>query len=150
MPDQNTNQDQRIETLIASGKCTLRELVQKNKRDLRGANLTGASLNWASLNGANLYRASLNGADLTGASLNGASLNGASLNWSSHDLIAEILRQAAGTDPDKRMLAGLLLVSRDWCWEDFLAINHPLAPWAIEVLTPYLKEGQTPPWEVRP
>ena len=142
-------------TVIASGEYTLRELVAANRANLRGAHLYGADLYGAhlygaNLYGANLYRADLRKVDLRGADLREVDLRGANLNWQSHDLIAEILRQDAGDDLDKRAMAGLVLVSRDWCWKHFVALQHPLMPWAIEVLTPYLKEGQTPPWEVRP
>ena len=94
--------------------------------DLRGADLTGAYLR---------------GADLTGADLTGAYLN-----WDSHDLISEIWRQLAGTDLEKRMVAGLPLVSRDWCWRQFIKIQHPLRKWAIESLRPWAElDGANPP-----
>jgi hypothetical protein len=32
------------------------------------------------------------------------------------------------------MVAGLLLVSRDWCWDEILSTDHPQRDWAIEVL----------------
>ena len=128
--------------------------------NLRGANLRGASLRGANLRDANLRDANLAGADLRGADLWGAcflranlqdaDLMDAGLNWRSHDLLAEVIRQNAGDDHDKRAMAGLVLVSRDWCWRQFWELNLPLEPWAIEVLTPFLREGQTPPWEVKP
>jgi len=61
-----------------------------------------------------------------------AYLKGARMNWQSHDLIAELLRREAGEDIDRRSLAGLILLSRDWCWDRFLALSHPQREWALE------------------
>ena len=47
---------------------------------------------------------------------------GAKASLTSHDLAAELLRRAAGDDLHKRMLAGLPLVSRDWCWTVWLEV----------------------------
>lgn len=97
-----------------------------------------------SLNGAVLYecetetlKAALIEADKSGADLGGADLRGAKGFWQSHDVIAEILFRAAQDDAEKRSVAGLILVSRDWCWKEFLALNDPLTSWAISVLRPY-------------
>ena len=86
-------------------------------------------------------RAYLRGADLRGVNLRGADLDGADLEgakniWQSHDLIAEVLRRAAGEDIEKRKLAGLILISRDWCWSKFVAValDDPLKAWAFDVL----------------
>ena len=87
-----------------------------------------------------LEEAVKNGANLTGASLYRASLDGASLSWISHDLLAEILRRAAKNDIDKLKIAGLLLVARQWCWEDFLKLNDPLKKWALTELARWIKE----------
>ena len=134
---------------------------------LRGADLTGASLIWANLTGANLCNATLSGAVLHGANLSGASLSGAdlgganlnrahlrgahlrgaSINWQSHDLIAEILRRAAADNVSRRMLSGLILISHDWCWDMFLALD--IAPavrdWALDELRKWVKEGDNAP-----
>ena len=84
---------------------------------LAGANLDGASLVGASLDGASLVSASLDGASLYRANLNGASLDGVkNPPIDSHDFWAELLLRAAGDDLRRRMVAGLVLVSRDWCW----------------------------------
>ncbi len=109
---------------------------------LHGANLSGASLSGADLGGANLNRAHLRGADLRGAHLSGASIN-----WQSHDLIAEILRRAAADNVSRRMLSGLILISHDWCWDMFLALD--IAPavrdWALDELRKWVKEGDNAP-----
>ena len=103
-----------------------------DRANLVGASLDGASLDRASLDrasldgaslvGASLYSASLDGAGLVGASLYRANLDGANLDGvknppiDSHDFWAELLLRAAGDDLRRRMVAGLVLVSRDWCW----------------------------------
>ncbi|HEV3343078.1 MAG TPA: pentapeptide repeat-containing protein [Pirellulales bacterium] len=112
---------------------------------LDGASLDGARLDGASLDGARLVGARLDGARLVGASLVGASLDGASLEWSSRDLIAKILCQAAGDDIEKRKVAGLILVSRDWCWDQFLEIDDPLREWAIETLAKFVQPDDSAP-----
>ncbi len=111
---------------------------------LVGARLDGASLDGASLVGASLVGASLVGASLDGASLDGASLVGASLSWQSHSLIGELLFRAAGQDIEKRKVSGLISLSRDWCWKDFLAMADPLRPWVFETLRPWAQHENTP------
>ena len=87
---------------------------------LYGANLSGADLSGASLSGASLYGANLSGANLYGARLYGARLYGAARPpMQSHDFWAQLLLRAAGDDLHRRMVAGLVLVSRDWCWNRF-------------------------------
>jgi hypothetical protein len=113
--------------------------------DLGDADLGGADLGGADLRGADLRDADLRGADLGGADLGGADLRGADLNWQSHDLLSEILRQAAGDDPTKRAVAGLILVSRDWCWPQFVALAIPGREWALDTLAGYVREGDGAP-----
>ena len=83
------------------------------------------------------------------ANLDGANLRGAKSIWQSHDIIAEILRREAGDDIEKRKLVGLILVSRDWCWKDFLQHADPLKPWAINVLREFGKDDETMPAKLR-
>ena len=118
--------------------------------DLAGANLSGANLAGANLSGANLSRADLAGANLSGANLSDANLSGANLsdatiNWSSHALIAELLRGAAGNDVDRRMIAGLILVSPDWCWAKFAGFQHPQRDWALATLRGYAQDDDNAP-----
>ena len=115
------------------------------RANLEGANLEGVYLEWANLWQANLGGTNLRGAHLERANLEGASLEGAYLNWMSHNLIAEILRQAAGDSVRRRMIAGLVTVSTDWCWEDFLRIRHKERKWALETLASYVQEGDFTP-----
>ena len=95
--------------------------------------------------GANLSCANLRGADLSYAGLSCANIEDATINWQSHDLIAEILRRAAGADIEKRKIAGFMLVSRDWCWGRFLAQDDPQRDWALGVLRKYVRDGDGAP-----
>jgi len=114
------------------------------------ANLSGADLSWANLSGADLSWANLSGAKLSGAKLSGAKLfradlSGARINWNSHAIIAELLRQAAGDSVSRRMVAGLVAVSIDWCWSQFSAIEHDERAWVIATLTRYVQPGDGAP-----
>jgi hypothetical protein len=67
------------------------------------------------------------GADLRGAYLRGADLGGAYLGvnvppMDSHAFWAELLLRAAGDDLRRRMVAGLVAVSTDWCWPRMLKL----------------------------
>jgi uncharacterized protein YjbI with pentapeptide repeats len=94
----------------------------------------------ADLEGADLEDAYLRGADLQGAYLQGADLRGANVNWQSHDILAEILRQDAGADIKRRSFAGLVLISRDWCWSTWLRLDVTAeVRWAASVLAKWIK-----------
>ena len=137
--------------------CTgesLVETMQKNRADLRGAdlrgaNLRGADLSVADLSGANISGADLSGANLRGADLSVANLSGVTISWQSHDLIAEIIRRAAGDDIDKLKIAGLILICRDKCWKYFLQLRDPLTDWACDVLREWVKDPAELPVEAR-
>ncbi len=131
-----------------------------NRADLGGASLNGADLSLANLSLANLDAASLVGSSLIGADLSGAdlrgalfnranlsraNLSGAYLSWSSHDLMSEILLRAAGNDIEKLMIAGLVLVSRTWCWYDFLAVTTIDGDWATQELAKWIQDGDGHP-----
>jgi hypothetical protein len=108
--------------------------------NLSGASLVGSNLRYTSchetnLSGANLHDAycgygSFIGADFKGAYLVGtnfhhaelwcADFTGASVPSDSHDVLAEILRQAANNDTGKLLFAGIVLLERQWCWRTFL------------------------------
>lgn len=118
--------------------------------NLRGADLRGADLRSADLRGADLRDADLRGADLrcadlSRADLTGAYLAGAVIEWRDHTLIAEILYRAAGYDSGKRMIAGLIFVNQDMCWDQFLASDHPDREWALDVLRGYVTDGDDAP-----
>ena len=121
--------------VMFSGECTLADLAQANRANLSRANLSVANLSGANLSGANLSRASLSGSDLSETKIN----------WQSHDLLAEILRRAAGADIQKRSLAGLILISRDWCWKEFLSLDHTEREWALGELAKWVQDGDRHP-----
>ena len=104
-----------------------------------------AALQQAVKEGAVLYGADLRGAVLRDANLRDANLRGAKVNWQSHAIISEILRRAAGHDVQKRMVAGLILVSPDWCWDKFLSIESELRDWSITTLREYVQDGDNAP-----
>lgn len=102
------------------------------------------------LKGADLRGAYLRGADLMNADLRGADLRDAKINWNSHDLLAEIALRAAGDDLRQRMVAGLILISRDWCWNEFVAVLDDNAKnWLGSVFASYVKDGDDAPDIVR-
>ena len=72
--------------LFEDDLLSVKELVEKHKEnlrgaDLRGADLRGANLEDANLRGADLEHANLRGADLRGADLRGANLEDANLEY---------------------------------------------------------------------
>jgi hypothetical protein len=113
--------------------------------DLPGANLPGANLSRANLSGADLPGANLSGANLSGANLFGADLSGAKINWQSHTLLSEILKRAAGDSLERRMVAGLIAISTDWCWDQLLQIDHAEKEWALRTLAACVVEGDSHP-----
>jgi uncharacterized protein YjbI with pentapeptide repeats len=118
--------------------------------DLSGADLSGADLRRADLYEANLYEADLRGADLSGADLYGADLSRAILNWNSHVLLAGIVYQVAGDDVSRRKLAGLILISIDWCWEKFISVlTGEEIDWLGGVFAPYAQDDNNAPDIVR-
>ena len=122
--------------------------------DLRGADLHGADLHGADLRGADLHGADLRGADLGGAylhgaDLRGADLGGAKLSWMSHWLLAHLLFREASDSIPRRKLAGLVDLSTDWCWDQFLALDDPERDWAIDTLGTYVIDGDDAPQILR-
>jgi hypothetical protein len=116
------------------------------KEALEAAVKAKASLRHADLAGADLAGASLRHADLAGADLRHASLAGARINWYSHTLISRILLDAAGQNVGRRKIAGLVLVSPDWCWEHWLSLRRSRHfAWAIDTLAAYVQEGDGAP-----
>ena len=88
----------------------------------------------ADLYGADLYGANLHDADLGGADLHNADLRVKHPPINDHYFISEILFREAKTVKE-RSYAGLVRISLDWCWEDFLE-NAPKAAivWAKKIL----------------
>jgi hypothetical protein len=119
--------------------------------DLRAASLEGADLSGADLKYANFYRADLCMANFSGADLGmsrldradlcGARFDEARINWQAHDLISALLMKEAGEGIGKRKVAGLVLVSRDWCWDSWSQLGRRQPrhfAWALGVLAPYV------------
>ena len=117
------------------------------RADLRDADLRVSTLECADLYAADLLGADLRGTNLCGTNLRGVSLRGATLNWNSHTLIAELLRQWAGEDVQRRMLAGLVAVSTDWGWVHVFAIPVLTAVRAdaLDYLVTCVREGDNAP-----
>lgn len=72
-----------------------------------------------------------------------ADLTRTQLNWDSPDIISAILANAAGDDYDRRALAGALLVSRDWCWDQWIALPL-LLDWVRVTLAPWVRREDMP------
>ena len=137
------------ETIAAAVSASLASLGDADLRgaDLRGAYLRDAYLGGANLGGADLRDAYLSDANLGGAYLSDADLRGAKLAYQSHDLLAEILKRAAGDNVAKLKVAGLILVSRNKCWSDFLGMaeREPLADWALDELARWVQPDDGAP-----
>lgn len=73
-------------------------------------------------------------AAIWGTNFRGGKFDEAILTWESHDLISAILLGDAGDCPKKRSLAGLIQCSLDWCWEDFLEVEHSERAWGLSTL----------------
>lgn len=110
------------------------------KEAVAAANLSGANLRWTDLSDADLQDADLRGADLRWTNLDGVKAA-----WQSHDLIAEILRREAGGAIDKEAFAGLVLIKREWCWNDHLKAKHPQLEWALRTLAKWIQPGDGHP-----
>lgn len=80
-----------------------------------------------------------------GADLTGAKLGGARLNWQSHALLSHVLGVAAGESEGRRMVAGLIAISTDWCWDRLLLIEHPEKAWALRTLAASIVDGDGHP-----
>lgn len=93
----------------------------------------------------------LSGCDFRGCDLRGCKLSGCKLAYRSHDLIAEILRRAAGDDTEKLKIAGYVLVCRDKCWDAFakLAAVDPLGDWALNELAKWVQPDDGAPEVLR-
>ncbi len=116
--------------------------IGSSKLAVEAAVKGGANLREADLHGANLREADLHEADLEKGKTK--------INWESHDLVAEILRRAAGDDIEKLKIAGLVLLCRDWCWNQFSKIDDPLKQWAFDVLHPWVIGGENAPDVLKP
>ena len=128
------------------------DLRHSNLRDsnlrhsnLRHSNLSDSDLSHSNLSYSDLSGSNLSDSDLSHSNLSYSDLHDITVNWNSHELLAEILRQKAGENTAKRKIAGLVLVSHDWCWDKFLRLRDPTKLWALGVLRRYVKEGDGAP-----
>jgi hypothetical protein len=129
--------------------------VDLTRNNLSGAKLRGAKLCGAKLYSVNLSDSDLTGADFTGAEifrvdlarakLTGATFTDAIVDWNSNDLVAELIFRAAGKDRAKRKMARLFLENRNLFWDRFLSMGLPLTSWVLEVLAPYVRDGDNAP-----
>jgi hypothetical protein len=129
---------------LSSADLSYANLRSANLRsaDLSYADLSSADLRYADLSSANLSSANLRSANLRSADLRSADLDRKTiLSWSSHELIARILFNDAGNNIERRKIAGLILISKDWCWDELFKIETPERAWAIEVLKSQNPEG---------
>lgn len=138
--------------LLAGANLTGVDLrrVDLRNANLRNANLRNADLYYANLAGANFYSADLTDADLRNTNLARANLDGSVMNWDDRDLIAARLFGAAGDNVQSRMVAGLILISKDWCWNTFLRLeNVPASEWALDTLARWVQPGDGAPAVLR-
>ena len=90
-----------------------------------------------------LARAYLTEAYLAGAYLAGANLTGARLSWTSHTLLAEILRREADDNIMKCSFTGLVLINQHWCWDKWISLEiTPEIRWAAAVLSKWIKPDE--------
>src|SRR5260370_1002256 len=123
-------------TRITSAQDLLTAYKAGQRFFAHAAALSGADLSFANLSDANLSGANLHGTDLSDANLSGANLHGADLPDTSHTAIAEVLQREAHSVREL-MVAGLLLIRREWCWIDFareLKAFPEERKWAADVL----------------
>ena len=116
--------------VICGGEESIKNLAEKNKADLWGANLGGANLWDADLGGADLWGANLGGADLRDANLGAANLRGAKIEF--HQF------------PSIRLLSSIRLLNLsdelqlELMRRDAIAHPHP------ELFDKWAKNGQCP------
>lgn len=118
--------------------------------DLEAANLQNADLTSVSFIACDLGDASFDGADLYGCAFVGCRFSGATferveMNWASHELIGYRLFEAAGDNADKRKIAGLIYLSEDWCWTDFINIPSRHKDWVYRTMKSWLTGKEDEP-----
>src|SRR5262245_61547168 len=112
-----------------------------NDCDLRGALLDGTRLNYCELRNCDLRGLDLRQTFCYGMRVESCRLDGLMIDWNDHSQVAMLLREAAGVDVDRRMVAGLILVSPDWCygtWYRYIQERPALGRWALAVLYRYM------------
>lgn len=130
------------------------------QRDFSRAQFSHANLTGSDLRGTNMYRAEFFKADLSNADLReayfidtdirDALLFGIKPNFNDHCLVSELLRRAAGTSIDKLKVAGLVFMTHYYCWGNYIAMNDPLAKWALAALRAHETEDNEMPINKKP
>jgi hypothetical protein len=131
-------------------RCNPDEAIDLSGASFAWNDLSGANLSDASLREADFYRADLTGANLSDsnlyrAMLTDSKLTGVRMSWGDHALISEILKRGAGDDVNRLMIAGLIAIRPDWCWREFLAIDHLEKEWALRELAMRIQPGDELP-----
>jgi len=124
------------EVLVCGKYESVKDCVEKNGANLRGANLRGANLYGANLRGANLYGANLRGANLYGANLRGADLYGANLRganlreaknyYDNHQFFHEIVRRNNDEFTINELGKITKVIMNDWCWDKIKDVKSSL------------------------
>ena len=102
-------------------------------------------MEFSNFEGCDFTGADFQDVELFGSKLFGSTLDNIDVGWSSHQLIAEILRQAAGDDVGKLGLAGIVYQHHHKCWDSFISMKHPDTVWALRLLAKRIKDDSTPP-----
>jgi hypothetical protein len=89
------------------------------RASLRGARLARARLVRCSFEDADLSEAGLRDATTVQCSFDAARLDGVRDVATARDLVVEILRRAAGDDPELLRWVGLVALERRWCYEEW-------------------------------
>ena len=129
------------EIIVQDESLTIKELVIKNKTNLRDANLGGANLRGANLCGANLCGANLCGANLRDTDLGDANLRGANLcgaNLRDANLRGANLRDANLRDAN----LGHLKIWLNPCKRDILFVLANVPRSEVEGLRQKIIEGK--------
>lgn len=112
-----------------------------NKKEL--AEILKKHKDWLNGNGgecADLQNANLQDADLQDADLRGADLDVEIPSTNDHYFISEILFREV-ENVNQKKIAGLVRISLDWCWEDFLKnCSKTDINWAKKILCNKWKE----------
>lgn len=112
----------------------------------RNINSRGISFYYSDLSYSKFENVNLYGCLFTHANLYNIRLIDCTIDWTSHDIVAELLRQEANGDIEKIKIAGAVLLSRHKCWKDLMKVaKQEDYEWALEVLSKYATESNPLP-----
>jgi hypothetical protein len=115
---------------------------------VRGVDFVMTDLTAARFDGVDLSQTTFHGSNLTGTQFDHVK----AMNWNSSELVAELLRRAAGQDRAQMKVAGLVwaLSATPKNWYIFLGeTDERYLEWALNALAPYVREGDDAPAELR-